>query len=146
MKNSDAFVRLTRLLSVLFCLLAAAPASHAAHEPDAQRTLEGKVNSTVHTVRIDHRFGPVTVTGVDQEFGWRWMLDCSGEKARAEAFAKESQFEVTETNGVLHLRFVPAGRDKIQRGRSVTTWKLFGFSWTSGHDGAGAFLLRKNAS
>lgn len=127
MKTSPTVVRSARALLLALVAIATVSLGLAAPEPEARRTLEGTLPATLRTVHIDHRLGPVTVTGVDQDFGWRWVLDCSGDKSRAETFVQASQLEVLETGGTLEIRFAPADRDA---GTSSSRWRIFGFSWS----------------
>jgi DUF4097 and DUF4098 domain-containing protein YvlB len=130
MKTSRPDFRFALTFAVALGLAVFSPASQAAKSPEVQRVLDGKLNPTLHTVRIDNQFGPVTVVGVDQDFGWRWILDCSGDKAKAEAFAKECQLDVKETNGTLQIHFIPPERNGGHESRSVSSWKIFGLVWT----------------
>jgi DUF4097 and DUF4098 domain-containing protein YvlB len=82
-------------------------AADRSREPDARQTLAGEIVGATGIVRVDNRFGPVTVTGSDNGFGWNWELRCWADTtAEAEAYAKQCRLEVRETGGALELRLV----------------------------------------
>ncbi len=65
-----------------------------------QRTAEGAVPADVEAVTVQNEFGPVTVTGVEDGFGWNWELMCWGkDTAAAEERAGKLRLEATPTAG-----------------------------------------------
>src|SRR4051812_40680638 len=99
-----------------------------ANDETAERTLKGDISPTTRAVRIDHRNGPVTIVGVDADFGWSWNVTVtSASAATAQSYIKDTELELKETAGTLELILVlPESRE---RSRSTHT-SLFGlFSW-----------------
>src|SRR5688572_27236806 len=94
-------LRLSRWLPALLFVAALLPATRA--ETTTDRTMKDAVSATVRSVQVDHRLGPVTITGVDAGFGWSWVLKCSGDSKEVEAYLKDSELEVMETAGTLSL-------------------------------------------
>ena len=135
MKNSLLGFRLAWALALVLALVAFAPTSRATPRPDAQRILEGKLSPTLRVVHIDHRFGPVSVVGVDEDFGWRWQLNCSGDRSDAAAYVKDSELEVLETGGTLEIRFAPPERRGEYRSGSFSLFGLIRWGWSGNRDG-----------
>jgi hypothetical protein len=126
MKNPPFARRLGGWLSLMLGL-AALPSSRAENPPTVQRSREGKLPATLHAVQVDHRLGPVTITGTDRDFGWRWNLDCSGDAAAAEAFAQKSELEVAETEGTLQVRLRLAETGPVRLGHPGPSSGLLGW-------------------
>src|SRR5947208_2746402 len=70
--------RRRRCLLAVLGLLAALPSAAFANDEGFSRTLDGAISASTHVVQVDHRLGPVTILGVDSDFGWRWNLHCTG--------------------------------------------------------------------
>jgi DUF4097 and DUF4098 domain-containing protein YvlB len=109
-------------------IFATALAARASDET-AERTLKGEIAATTRAVVIDHRNGPVTIVGVDANFGWSWNLAVkSADGAAAQSYVKDAELELKETAGTLELRLIlPNARE----GSRSTHSSIFGiFSWS----------------
>lgn len=70
-----------------------------------QRKAEGTVPAEVAAVTIQNEFGPVTVTGVEEGFGWNWELTCWGkDTAAAQERSEKLRLEATPDGRQLRLK------------------------------------------
>src|SRR5258707_4410234 len=94
-----------------FIALAIAVPSDRASELVAVRTLSGEVLPSTRAIRVENKFGPVTVQAVDQGFGWDWHLQGAADAgARNEDFARDCSLEVRQTEGGLEITLITPDR------------------------------------
>lgn len=75
------------------------------------RQHEGAIPAAIQKLYVENRNGPVVVTGVEGDFGWRGELKCHAlDERTANEFADRCRLEATENDGAIRLLLrIPEG-------------------------------------
>jgi hypothetical protein len=116
------------LVPAIFAVSVIGPA-HAA--PTVERTRKGEIAPTTRSVRVDHRSGPVSIVGVDSDFGWTWTTSCAaGSESQGQAYLDGVEMDVKETAGTLQLELMLPER----HGTKSVTHTILGLVAWSHHE------------